>query len=186
MNATFLLLLLAGITVKFAFTLRRIVRGRAQRRGQSTVDLRLRALRAPAAEEAPDAAPGEPFAVLMDLARPQGTATLFATSAGDGSIYLSNGGGLLGGIGHENVRNAARAFVAESRKHLPRMTATTDTAYPAPGLVRFWVRTPEAVYADERPVDALAGGADPLSPLFFAGNEVITQLRMVAPEFGRG
>jgi len=53
----------------------------------------------------------EPFGILMDLSLPQGNATIVAFISGDASFYTSTGGGVIGGIGHENVRNAARKFV---------------------------------------------------------------------------
>ena len=39
------------------------------------------------------------------------TATIVAVSDGSASIYLSNGGGYLGGGGHESIRNAASKMV---------------------------------------------------------------------------
>ena len=121
--------------------------------------------------------PHEPFAIVMDMAYPEAVASLLSSSSGDASIYFSNGGGIIGGIGHEDVKKAAQAFVLEAAKYSVNMSATREFPYPAVGKVRFYVRTPEAVVVAEAPEAELGGGKHPLSPLFFAGQNVITRLR---------
>jgi hypothetical protein len=129
-------------------------------------------------------APGQPFTVLMEIGFPTATATVVASSAGDGSLYLTSGGGVIGGIGHENVRTAAIEMVNTAATHQQTMTATTEFPYPAEGRVRFYVRTREAVYTAEASKEELSEKKDALWPLFYAGHQVLTQLRTIAPEFG--
>jgi len=104
---------------------------------------------------------------------------------GDASLYISSGGGIIGGIGHENVRRAAIAFVRESAGYLNQMASTSDFPYPPPAHVRFYVRTREAVYVTERREQDLGEKRDALWPLFYAGQNVLTELRTVAPDFGK-
>jgi hypothetical protein len=140
--------------------------------------LRLRVLEAPPEEIGLSDAGDEPFAVLMDIGLDRATATLFAASTGDASIYLSSGGGVIGGYAHENVRAAAKALVTEAAQHLSRMQRVSEFPCPAAGNVRFYVRTREAIYAAEAADSALGEKADALWPLFYAGQEVLTQLRL--------
>jgi hypothetical protein len=116
----------------------------------------------------------EPFGIIMDLSLPKGNATIVAFISGDASFYTSTGGGVIGGIGHENVRNAARKFVTASFKYLDKMATTV--AYPLPelGKVRFYVLTPKNIYtyeADERNLHK-----NELSPLYAQGHHVLTEL----------
>lgn len=122
----------------------------------------------------------EPFAIVMDLGMENGTASVFAASSGDASLYLSTGGGVIGGFAHENVRHAATAFVRESVRHRNDLKATREYSYPTAGHVRFYVRNREGVFVADRSEEELGNKKDRLWPLFYAGQEVITQLRSVS------
>ena len=59
----------------------------------------------------------EPWGVIMDWVGSNATATVVAFSNGHASIYLSTGGGFIGGgesKSHESVRNAAKKMVADT------------------------------------------------------------------------
>jgi hypothetical protein len=126
----------------------------------------------------------EPYVVIMDIGYPEATASVMAATTGDASIYLSSGGGVIGGVGHETVRKAARIFVEESAKYSNSFQAVSDFPYPRAGNVKFYVRTPEGVFVSQEIAESeLASGDRPLSKLFFAGQDVITQLRETTPGF---
>jgi hypothetical protein len=146
--------------------------------------LRLRVLQADPPSVAATS-PHEPLAIIMDLGMENGTASLFSASTGDASIYLSNGGGIIGGIGHERVSHAAIAFTREFAKYLAHFELTSEFPYPATGHVRFYVRTPQGVYTADRVEQTLGEKKDPLWPLFYAAQDVITELRQIAPDFGQ-
>jgi hypothetical protein len=122
----------------------------------------------------------EQFGILMDLSLPQGNATIVAFISGDASFYTSAGGGVIGGISHENVRNAARKFVITSSKYIDKMVTTT--AYPLPelGRVRFYVLTPNSIFTYEADEPDLRKNA--LSPLYAAGHHVLTELLTTTPK----
>ena len=123
----------------------------------------------------------EPFAVVMDIGYTQAVVTVVSFASGDASIYFSTGGGVLGGVGHESVRKAAIAFVHESSHLTGKMQPAANCPYPAPGAVRFYVRTNAGTLAAEAPEKELASGKSALSPLYIAGQDVITQLRLITP-----
>ena len=67
----------------------------------------------------------------MDWGVEHGTATVVAFSDGSASVYLSNGGGFLGGgESHESVRKAAQKMVSIAAEFQPQ-TIETKT-YPLP------------------------------------------------------
>lgn len=124
-----------------------------------------------------------PYAVVMDLGFEEGTATIVSSIVGDGSMYTSGGGGILGGIDHETVRTASIKFVETAADFVDDMEMVTE--YPLPGTdnVRFYLITPNGVFtAEETNADLLASGDHELSPLFRAGNDVITELRLISGE----
>ncbi len=122
----------------------------------------------------------EVFGILMETEYPEALATLVSLRDGNSSLYLGHGGGVIGGVGHENVRRAAMGFVKESAKYLTSMKSTTLFPYPAVGRVTFYVLTFNGVLTAEADQNELGAGKHALSPLFYAGHEIITQLRQIS------
>ena len=174
---TIIVILFAIIVVVLAVVAVRAQSRRKQSPAEVSRGLRNQALTLSPKDLGLSVAAHQPFAVIMDTAYPNAVASLMSTSTGDASNYFSTGGGVIGGIGHENVRKAAIEFVAEAAKHSARMAPTSEFPYPAPGNVRFYLRTPETVLVAEAPEAELGSRSHPLSPFFFAGQNVIAQLR---------
>jgi hypothetical protein len=129
----------------------------------------------------PDPESRVPFAVVMDMGFDKGTATIVSSIAGDGSMYISTGGGILGGIDHEPIRNASIKFVQVAADYAEKSKLVTEYPLPTPDNVIFYFITPSGVYAtDEMNADQLAKKKHELYPLFLAGNDVITQLRLLS------
>jgi hypothetical protein len=128
-----------------------------------------------------EAVPGvvQPYGLLMETGYPKGTVTLVAFTTGDASLYFSNGGGILGGEGHETVRAAAIPFVAAAEPFIPSMVRTTEYPLPESGKTRFYVLTSEGIFTAEDDTQKLGEGRSELSSLFHSGHRVITELRLV-------
>jgi hypothetical protein len=123
--------------------------------------------------------PDTPYGVVMEMGIPNSVVTLAAFADGDARLYYKTGGGMVGGISHENVRRAAQEFVGLSRKVLGRMTRVTEYPLPEPDRVRFYVLTPRGVFSTETDRQRLGEIASDLSTLFRSGQEVVTQMREV-------
>ena len=105
--------------------------------------------------------------------------TLACFATGDASVYYRTGGGMVGGIGHENVRNIAKEFVDQARTVLPRMIQ--PNGYPLPGndRIRFYALTAKGPYTVEADRETLADPESDLAPLYYTGQEVVSQMRQV-------
>ena len=124
-----------------------------------------------------------PYAVVMDIGFEEGTATIVSSIAGDGSMYTSGGGGIIGGIDHETVRTASIRFVETAADFVDDMEMVTEYPFPGAENVKFYLITPKGVFTTEEiNADLLASGDHELSPLFRAGNDVITELRLISRE----
>ncbi len=123
--------------------------------------------------------PNDPYGVIMEMGIPKSVVTLAAFADGDARLYYKTGGGMVGGISHQNVRRAAQEFVDLSRKVLGRMTKVTEYPLPDPDRVRFYVLTPRGVFSTETDRQRLGETASDLSSLFRSGQEVVTQMRQV-------
>ena len=126
------------------------------------------------------AKPGAPFAVLMDWGIPAGTATVAAYADGTASVYLSNGGGYLGGgQSHESIRNAAIKTVEIARELKSLMQPTTTYPLPQRGQVTFYVRTDAGVLTATAPEDDLRSHRSPFYKLGDSAQTIITEYRLM-------
>ena len=81
------------------------------------------------------------YGVIMDWDLGEGIATVVAFKSGDASVYLSSGGGVIGGTGHENVKTAAIRLVKEAHKYLANTKPTDKTPLPGKDMVNFYFLT---------------------------------------------
>ncbi|HEX2470049.1 MAG TPA: hypothetical protein VHK05_05625 [Candidatus Limnocylindrales bacterium] len=116
----------------------------------------------------------------MELSVGGATATIVAIADGTVSMYLSSGGGAIGAGEHAAVRAEGQRFrtvVADSRGLLVR-----TAAYPLPrtGEVRFHARIGEDRFTGVAPEAALRGGRHVLAPLYAAGQDLLTEIRLAS------
>lgn len=121
----------------------------------------------------------EPWGVLMETGYETSSVTVVALADGNSSIYLSSGGGFIGGQGHASVRKAAIAMVREAAKHVQAMARTKSFPLPANGRTVFYVLTDSGVFTGAAAERALGERRHDLAPLFHAGQDVITQYRLI-------
>jgi hypothetical protein len=119
------------------------------------------------------------WAVLMEMGSDTGTASLVAVADGTTSLYLSTGGGVIGAGEHQAVRRASEAFLEAAEAHLDRLQAISEAPLPKTGAIRFHARTFDSLQSAEVEEGDLVAGRSELTPLFHAGHEVLTQLRLI-------
>jgi hypothetical protein len=117
------------------------------------------------------------WAVAMDWPIGEQIATLAALADGSASVYTTGTFGIIGGIGHENVRTAAKQLVKKAESYCDASTATSDLSYPALDHVRFYFRTFEGIRVIEVPLRSVTDERGRYSDLFDLAQLVITELR---------
>ncbi|MCE5328651.1 MAG: hypothetical protein LLG01_19810 [Planctomycetaceae bacterium] len=147
---------------------------------QPLMEMREELLRGPAAKFGIPPTPSGAWGCLMDMGNSRGFATLVSLADGTTSLYLSTGGGYIGGGGHEPVAAATKTFIQMAGSLTTKMTRTAKFPTPQQGRVRFYVLVNDGVFTVEADENDLGYGRHELSPLFHAGHEVITQFRMVS------
>lgn len=121
------------------------------------------------------------FGIVMDLPISGGhTATVVSMCDGHASLYTTSTFGVLGGIGHESVRNASRNFVRAAQSHYDEATTTTDFPYPASDHVRFYLLGFDGVRVIDAEIASVEKRADRRLDMWTAGQRVLTELRLVA------
>lgn len=121
----------------------------------------------------------EPWGVLMETGYEQATITVLALADGNASIYFSTGGGFIGGQRHESIRRAAVAMVREASRHVQVMKEVKSFPLPENGNTVFYLLTDSGVFSASAGEQALGEGGHDLSALFYAGQDVITQFRVL-------
>lgn len=120
------------------------------------------------------------FGIVMDVPISGGhTASVIALPDGNASLYTTSTFGILGGIDHESVRTASKEFVKLGQSYFDGADATTDFPFPKSGHVRFYLRGFEGVRVIDAEIDSIQSVADKHQALWVAGQQVLTELRLV-------
>lgn len=120
------------------------------------------------------------WGVVMEMAYPGFSGTLAAFANGHTNLYTSDGLGVTVADITEQVRQASAKLIAAANKVVPHLRPSESSPLPDSWQTSFYVRT------DSGNLLAEASGADfrneehPLFPLFTAGNELLTEMKLVA------
>ena len=126
----------------------------------------------------PGLAAGSVHAVLMDWPIPKGIITVLAGADGAASIYLSSGGGFIGGGQKPGVlQESAKRAVDLAAALLPEAAPAESRDLPPLGTVYFWITTEDGVRRVTAHENDLKKGKPPASALGAAMQAIITAYR---------
>jgi hypothetical protein len=126
-----------------------------------------------------EVAEGPLVALLMETGYPEAVATLVAVADGTTSLYFSDGGGVVGAGEHAMVADANRRLLEVTGSFLFQLSDVSDPSPPAEGLTQFVAVTRDGLRGAGAPEEELGEGQHALSQLFYAGQDVITQIRLL-------
>ncbi len=106
--------------------------------------------------------------------------TVMCMRDGAASLYTTSTFGIIGGHGHERVRQAAVRCVKLANRFADAGTAATEFPYPKKHEVFFYLLTHDGIPRVRGNLTAMTKGSDPTHPLFAAAQDVLTELRVVA------
>ena len=120
------------------------------------------------------------YGVIMDWEMSGAIVTTVSYQTGDASIYLSSGGGVIGGGQHQNVNNAAKQFVSLGQTFLDKTSITEITPLPETGIVIFYLLTNKGVYVGQETMKNIENNSSTWLELFEEGNKVISEIRIIS------
>jgi len=120
------------------------------------------------------------FGVVMDWDTGEGTVTVAAYQNGDASMYVSSGGGIIGGAQYRKVRKAVRSFVDLGQDYIGKAEKTTTTLLPDRHSVGFYLLTNKGTFHAQEEMKAIEYGNSDWRPLFQEANKVLERLRQVS------
>lgn len=106
-------------------------------------------------------------------------ATIVSLSDGSASVYTTGTFGIIGGIGHETVRAAAKKLVKQADRYFDESAPTQDLSYPTLDHVRFFLTTFHGVRVIETDLASLSERRSKYFTFFDSAQDVLTQLRHV-------
>src|SRR5262245_42601959 len=89
------------------------------------------------------------WGALMETGYPEAVASLVMLADGTTSLYLSTGGGTIGGGEHEMVAKTTQSFIKEAEKYFSGLPPTQAFPLPSVGKVRFYFLTYAGAYTTE-------------------------------------
>lgn len=119
------------------------------------------------------------FGVLMETAYDDTVVTLVAMGEGSVSLYLSNGGAIIGLGEHDGPRRACFSLLSLAQGFISQLRPTKEYPFPADGYTSFYFLTIQGVLTATAKQSDLENKRIPLSPLFYKAQEVITEARLV-------
>jgi hypothetical protein len=125
------------------------------------------------------AAPGDPWGAVLEMGMGKATVTVVALADGNASIYLSSGGGFIGGQSHQSIRQAARKMISSFTNHRAALHETKEHPLPKNGQVTFYALYDDGVLTAAARESQLMSRKHSLTPLFAAAQEIITQYRLI-------
>lgn len=120
------------------------------------------------------------YGVIMDWGMDANTATLVAYQTGDASIYLSSGGGTIGGGQHASVSKVAKQYISQAQSFMAHAAKTDNTQLPADNEVIFYLLTNNGIYTGRDNINNFENASSAWLPMFTNANDVITALRQVS------
>jgi len=131
---------------------------------------------------APDQEFPKVYGVLTDWNLGDQVASIMAMKDGTASLYTTSTFGIIGGQGHENVRQAATNYVKCAGKYFESSTPTTDIPYPEYGKVNFYLLTYDGLRLCVGNQGSIDRGTDQTRALFEEAQNLLTELRIITQE----
>jgi hypothetical protein len=122
------------------------------------------------------------WGAMLETGYDSGVATVVSLKDGTTSLYSSAGFGIIGGGAHADVILATARFLAGVEASLDQLPSEPTPALPGEGQTIIRALTFDGRRAISAPEGDFGNGAHPLSPLFYAGQAVITELQLISEQ----
>lgn len=133
----------------------------------------------------PEFGPTDVIAVMIEFGSATGTATLVAAHDGMASMYTSTGGGIIGMGFHPSIAAAGLALIGCGQSFLDVLPKAVQFPLPRLQHVAFRIVTRTGVHSAEFE-EAATRDDSPISPLYLAGQHVITNMRALDEKRKKG
>ncbi len=118
------------------------------------------------------------YGIVTDMAMDNGTATIVAFLSGDASIYLSSGGGFIGGGTHSDINGKVKLIVDNIHKYKTKAHKITLAALPNQDEINFNFLTQKGLYQIIESKDKIMSEDSEYAELYKEIDKIITLIRL--------
>ena len=86
---------------------------------------------------------------------------------------------LIGGSGHQNIKNAAIAFIDKAGNFLDKTSKTDTTPLPNKNCIKFYFLTNNGIFVGQEQMINIENSSSKWLDLFEESNKVISEIRIV-------
>ena len=121
------------------------------------------------------------YGIIMDWNIDGEIATVVSFLNGDASLYLSSGGGYIGGgQKYEDTRNAVLELLEFSQKMLPSASQSNTNDLPNLGMIKIYFLTTNGLFVGQDYLKNIESNASLWTEIFEKINDVVSSIREVA------
>ena len=95
-------------------------------------------------------------------------------------MYLSTGGGVIGGGQHQNASSAVKQYINMAQAYLDKSTKSDNNILPQRDEVKFYLLTNKGTFAGQDVIKNFENSTSAWLPLFEEANKVLTELRLIS------
>ena len=125
-----------------------------------------------------DLGENEVYAVISEMNVDGAVVTISAFINGETSMYISTGAVFIGTGQHADVKPVVKRFIAVSREFLSESKYIERPEKPELGTIIFNLKTGNGMHRISDSLERLESGESEFSDMFYALNDVITQIRL--------
>jgi hypothetical protein len=121
-----------------------------------------------------------PYGAIMEFTLDDNYVTIVSYKTGDASIYLSTGGGFIGGIGHDNVKNASINFIKSVTDNLTLFKKAENNNLPPKGYVNFYALTENGLFLCSDKEKKIQNMNNIFFDMYVAAQNIITEYSKIS------
>lgn len=120
------------------------------------------------------------YGIILDWDLGDAIATIIGFETGDASMYLSSGGGVIGGGQHDNVRNVVKPYIKMGQDFLDKAVKSDTNTLPDKNCIKFHFLTNKGIYSVQEQMINIENETSDWLSLFEEANKVLTELRLIS------
>ena len=118
------------------------------------------------------------YGLITEMDMNNGTATVVAFLTGDASIYLSSGGGFIGGGAHQDVNEKIKIIIQNIQKFKKDAIKVDHVELPKSNEVKFNFLTKNGIYQINAMNDEIMSGKSEHTDLYKEVDKIMTLIRI--------
>jgi hypothetical protein len=118
------------------------------------------------------------YGLVTEMFMNKGTATIVGFLSGDASIYLSSGGGFIGGGNHEDVNSKVKEIIDQIQKYKSKSIKIENADLPKQNEINFNFLTKNGIYQINGNMNEIMSEKSEFTELYKEVDKIMTLIRI--------